>query len=289
MSSAPAQPALEAVRSRRSWSKVTDAAPTRSELVTLLSAAGRVADHSSLRPWRAIELRGDDRLVLGAAIAEASGDSKPSTKPLRAPLVIAIVASYKKCDKVPRWEQEAVASGAAHTLSLLLDEAGWGVIWRTGGYTRSKAVAAAHGLGHNEELLGWLYVGGKPESSRPGRRKAVDARSHLTRMPGVTTLPDELGSSHDDDAERASAEKAAKKAAKKKRHAQKHQKKCAKKKQKKAEKPVDWAQKAKKAEKKARHADKKARKALGHAEKRAQKAQRARDRADAEQRGDVVA
>ena len=250
MSTAAAQPALEAVRSRRSWSKVTDAAPTRSELVTLLSAAGRVADHSSLRPWRAIELRGDDRLVLGAAIAEASGDSKPSTKPLRAPLVIAIVASYKKCDKVPRWEQEAVASGVAHTLSLLLDEAGWGVIWRTGGYTRSKAVAAAHGLGHNEELLGWLYVGGKPESSRPGRRKAVDARSHLTRMPGVTTLPDELGSSHDDDAERASA---------------------------------------KKAEKKARHADKKARKALGHAEKRAQKAQRARDRADAEQRGDVVA
>lgn len=285
MSTAAAQPALEAVRSRRSWSKVTDAAPPRSELVTLLSAAGRVADHSSLRPWRAIELRGDDRLVLGAAIAEASGDSKPSTKPLRAPLVIAIVASYKKSDKVPRWEQEAVASGVAHTLSLLLDEAGWGVIWRTGGYTRSKAVAAAHGLGHNEELLGWLYVGGKPESSRPGRRKAVDARSHLTRMPGVTTLPDELGSSHDDDAERASA----KKAAKKKRHAQKHQKKCAKKKQKKAEKPVDWAQKANKAEKKARHADKKARKALRHAEKRAQKAQRARDRADAEQRGDVVA
>ena len=183
MSTAAAQPALEAVRSRRSWSKVTDAAPTRSELVTLLSAAGRVADHSSLRPWRAIELRGDDRLVLGAAIAEASGDSKPSTKPLRAPLVIAIVASYKKSDKVPRWEQEAVASGVAHTLSLLLDEAGWGVIWRTGGYTRSKAVAAAHGLGHNEELLGWLYVGGKPVGRKPGRRKAVDARKLVSRMP----------------------------------------------------------------------------------------------------------
>ena len=135
----------------------------------------------------------------------------------------------------------------------------------------------------------WLGRSGLWTIDAKGRRKAVDARSHLTRMPGVTTLPDELGSSHDDDAERASAEKAAKKAAKKKRHAQKHQKKCAKKKQKKAEKPVDWAQKAKKAEKKARHADKKARKALRHAEKRAQKAQRARDRADAEQRGDVVA
>ena len=187
MSTAAAQPALEAVRSRRSWSKVTDAAPTRSELVTLLSAAGRVADHSSLRPWRAIELRGDDRLVLGAAIAEASGDSKPSTKPLRAPLVIAIVASYKKCDKVPRWEQEAVASGVAHVLSLLLDEAGWGVIWRTGHSTRAKAVAKAHGLGKNEELLGWLYVGGKPEGKKPGRRKSVDARKLVTRLPAAST------------------------------------------------------------------------------------------------------
>ena len=105
--------------------KVTDAAPTRAEVLTLVSAAGRVADHSSLRPWRIIELRGDDRLVLGAAIGEASGDRKPSTKPLRAPLLLAIVASYKKSDKVPRWEQEAVASGVAHTLSLLLDAAGY--------------------------------------------------------------------------------------------------------------------------------------------------------------------
>jgi len=186
-----ARPALEAVRARRSWSKVTDDAPTHAELTTLLSAAGRVADHSSLRPWRVIELRGDDRLALGAAIAKAEGDAKPSTKPLRAPLVLAIVASYRK-SKVPRWEQEAVASGVAHVLSLLLDEAGWGVFWRTGSYTRSKAVAKAHGLTSDEVLLGWLYVGGKPPRTRPSRRKAVDARSHLSRLPGVTTAPDEL-------------------------------------------------------------------------------------------------
>lgn len=175
--------ALDAVRARRSWSKVTDEAPTRAELLPLVAAAGRVADHSSLRPWRLIELRGDDRLRLGAAIAKASGDDKPSTKPLRAPLLIAVVASYRKSEKVPRWEQEAVAAGVAHTLSLLLDEAGWGVLWRTGHYTRSKAVAKAHGLDKNEALLGWLYVGGKPPRTGVGRRKAVDARAHLSRMP----------------------------------------------------------------------------------------------------------
>lgn len=241
MTEASEHPALDAVRARRSWSKVTDAAPTRTQLLTLVSAAGRIADHSSLRPWRLIELRGDDRLALGAAIAKAQGDDKPSTKPLRAPLLIAVVASYRKSEKVPRWEQEAVASGVAHTLSLLLDEAGWGVIWRTGHYTRSKAVAEAHGLGPDEELLGWLYVGGKPERDRPSRRTAVDGRAHLTRMPGVSTLPDELVHWR--------GKGAGKGAGKKKDKATN------------AKKPVDWAAKAKKAEKKVREAERKLRKA----------------------------
>ncbi|MFT4259202.1 nitroreductase family protein [Microbacterium sp.] len=175
--------ALQAACDRQSWSKVDDRAPSREELLPLVAAAGRVADHSSLRPWRIIELRGADREVLGAAIAKAEGDQSPSVKPLRAPLLLAVVASYRKSEKVPRWEQEAVASGVAHVLSLLLDEAGWGVIWRTGHYTRTKAVAKAHGLGKNEELLGWLYVGGKPAGKGPGRRKPVDASALVTRMP----------------------------------------------------------------------------------------------------------
>lgn len=235
-----ARPALEAVRARRSWSKVTDGAPTHAELVTLVSAAGRVADHSSLRPWRIVELRGDDRRALGAAIAQAQGDSSPSRKPLRAPLLVAVVASYRPSEKVPRWEQEAVASGVAHVLSLLLDEAGWGVIWRTGHYTRTAPVAQAHGLAENEELLGWLYVGGKPERTRPERRKVVDARSHVSRMPGTSTSPDEL------------VHWRTPPKGKKKRAEGDH------KKAKKQKPPTDWAAKAAKAEKKARKSAKKA-------------------------------
>lgn len=253
-------PALDAVRARRSWSKVTDAAPTRAELLTLVSAAGRVADHSSLRPWRIIELRGDDRLALGAAIAKAERSDKPSTKPLRAPLLIAVVASYRKSDKVPRWEQEAVASGVAHTLSLLLDEAGWGVLWRTGHYTRSKPVARAHGLAENEQLLGWLYVGGKPPRTRPERRKAVDARSHVSRMPGVTTMPDELIHWRSDAAASGTGTKTKKNTKKAEEPGKK--------------KPIDLVAKAEKAERKARKAGRRAQKA-------AAKATTARERASA--------
>ena len=175
--------ALDAVRARRSWSKVTDVAPSREELLPLIAAAGRAADHSNLQPWRLIELRGADRERLGAAIAASEGKEEPSLKPLRAELLIAIVVSYRESEKVPRWEQEAAASGVAHTLSLLLDEAGWGVIWRSGHYTRSAEVAAAHGLAANEALMGWLYVGGKPEGKEPGRRTPVNAEALLSRMP----------------------------------------------------------------------------------------------------------
>jgi nitroreductase len=174
--------AYEAARVRRSWSKVTDEAPTHKELLRLVAAAGRVADHSSLRPWRLIELRGKDRERLGRALHKAEGKKGASSKPQRAPLLIAVVASYRK-SKVPRWEQEAVASGVAHVLSLVLDDEGWGVFWRTGDETRAKAVGKAHGLDKNEELLGWLYVGGKPQRSRPTRVKTVDAAKHLSSMP----------------------------------------------------------------------------------------------------------
>lgn len=175
--------ALEAANARRSWSKVTDEAPSHDELVRLVSAAGRVADHSSLRPWRLIEIRGDRRIRLGRALNKAEGKRGVSTKPLRAPLLLAVVVSYSKKSKVPRWEQEAVASGVAHMLSLLLDEAGWGVFWRTGDATRAKAVAKAHKLGKREELLGWLYVGGKPVGRDSGRRRTIDGEAFLTLMP----------------------------------------------------------------------------------------------------------
>lgn len=173
---------LEAALARRSYSKVTDVAPTHEQLLPLVDAAATVADHSSLRPWRLIELRGTARQKLGAAIAEAEGDSKPSTKPLRAELLIAVVLVEKKSHKVPLWEQEAVASGVAHLLSLLLDDAGWGVFWRTGGYTRSKAVHKAHKLASNERLLGWLYVGGIPADAKRGRGGRVNPEKFLSAL-----------------------------------------------------------------------------------------------------------
>lgn len=179
-------PVAKAMLRRRSSSRVGDDAPSDKQLRRLIEVAGTVADHAALRPWRIIALRGEARERVGWAMVEASGleghaAEKLAQKPLRAPLLLAIVVSPRPSIKVPEWEQEAVASGVAHTLSLLLDEAGWGVMWRTGLQTRSEPVHRAHQLQPQERLLGWLYVGTKPER-HSGRKTEINARDHLSRL-----------------------------------------------------------------------------------------------------------
>ncbi len=179
-------PARDALLARQSHSSVDDRSPDDVELLALLAAAATVADHGSLRPWRVIALRGAARERLGAALAEAAGldgtaGEKLAAKPLRAPLLLAVVFTPQPSFKVPAWEQEAVASGVAHALSLVLDEAGWGVIWRTGLHTRTEPVARAHELGEGERLMGWLYVGGRTKApSKP--RKAAPVGRHFTSL-----------------------------------------------------------------------------------------------------------
>lgn len=179
------RPALGALRARRSHSKVTDEAPSTDEIKDLLEAMTSVADHSSLRPWRVIELRGDARHTLGKALAKANGTAKHKgiAKATRAPLILTVIASPKKSKKVPYWEQESVATGVAHALGLLLHEAGWGTMWRTGHAARHRAVRKAMRLDKTEQIVAWLYVGGVPErDKKPKPRKPLDIQRHLSAL-----------------------------------------------------------------------------------------------------------
>ena len=165
---------------------MTAAAPSHEQLLPFVAAAARVADHGSLRPWRLLELRGSARDELATALAQASRaaarDEAPdeierralrtAAKPLRAPLLIALVAVHRPSNKVTIWEQDAAAAGVAHLLSLVLDAAGWGVMWRTGAFTDAPSVRTLHRLSVSEHLLGWLYVGGRPPGSS-------DHKSHI--------------------------------------------------------------------------------------------------------------
>jgi nitroreductase len=178
---------LDAVLRRRSYPRVTANAPSTEELLPLIAAAATGPDHASLRPWRLIELRGDALHRLGQAFVEESGltgadAERLAAKPLRASLLLAVVAVHRESFKVHPWEQDAAAAGVAHLLALLLDDAGWGVMWRSGGHTRSAAVRRLHQLADNEDLLGWLYIGGKTADSKPDARQIIDPASFISSV-----------------------------------------------------------------------------------------------------------
>lgn len=171
-------PVLAAMARRRSVAKVGSKAPDDRELLTLLRSVVTVADHDALRPWRLLTLRGDDRMRLGTALDAAAGTQRApgesNLKPLRAELLVAIIASQVDHPKVPHWEQVATAAGAGHLLSLALSEAGWGVMWRSGVHTNAQPVRELHGVADDELLMGWLYVGDVDPSF--ARRSATSSR-----------------------------------------------------------------------------------------------------------------
>lgn len=183
-------PVFAALTRRRSSPRLVDPSPDDTALLPLIAAASRIADHGSLRPWRLITIRGEARTRLGLALAEAAGLDPTAAgaglaqKPLRAPLLIALVERQQQSFKVHPWEQSDVVAGIGHVLTLLLEEAGWGVMWRSGPHTRHDAVRAAHGLAEHETLHGWLYVGTTAGNAAPKpERAAIIPEEFLSAFP----------------------------------------------------------------------------------------------------------
>jgi nitroreductase len=167
---------VEAVRTRRSISRLTDPAPLDDEILDLVADAATGPDHGLLRPWRLIVIRGAARDALGAAFAadcpaeDLAGRERAAGKPLRAPLLLSIVLTPRQNPKIPEWEQLAATAAMVSNLCLLLHSAGYGAIWRSGAATESPHVHRLLRLSPGERLMGWLYVGmPSPTMSPPPR------------------------------------------------------------------------------------------------------------------------
>ncbi|MGX7679825.1 nitroreductase family protein [Jatrophihabitans sp. DSM 45814] len=182
----------DAVRYRMSTAAITDEAPDDDELTALIAIAAHAPDHAGLRPWRLVSVRGKQRDRLGAALVTGFGDEPGSAKALKtarkvhqAPLLIGIVATLQDHPKVPRWEQISACAAMVTTLELLLFEAGWTAMWRTGPGAELKEVHAMMGVSGHEKLLGWLYVGRTDVDRLPDRPRDPDVGTRLSSPPDV--------------------------------------------------------------------------------------------------------
>ena len=110
-------------RKRELLPLVAAAASRRRPLVAAAVAAHRAARRRPRAP-RARDRQGRRARGLGRGEARGQAAARAAADRHR--------RRTARATRCRDWEQEAVASGVAHVLSLLLDEAGWGVIWRTG-------------------------------------------------------------------------------------------------------------------------------------------------------------
>ena len=176
--------AIECIMTRRSSGRLVEPAPSAGHLDVLLRAAMAGPDHGRLRPWRFFAVRGAGLERLGEVFAKAHAVREPTAsamdldrtraKPLRAPLIVAVTSSPRPSPKVPRWEQVASAAAATENLCLAAHALGYGCMWRTGWYGEAPEVRDHLGLGDQESVMAWVYLGTQPEGMRPPPRVDTD-------------------------------------------------------------------------------------------------------------------
>lgn len=165
---------LTAIRARRSTAPVTEEAPTDAELAAFVQVAAHSPDHAGLRPWRLISLRDRARVQLGEALVAGFGDApgtpaaaKTAAKTLRAPVLLTVIGVPIDHPKVPAWEQVAAIGAFIATLQLVLFDAGYTAMWRTGPAVELPQVRDLLGVQPSEQLRGWLYLGGTAATNEP--------------------------------------------------------------------------------------------------------------------------
>lgn len=161
--------ALDALHLRSSVPKLSGPLPSQEMLENIYKAAFSAADHAVLRPWRFLVVKGDSREKLGALFAKAGLAKDPSLdpgaieklrrKPLRAPLVLVCISSFKPHPKVPEIEQDLSAGAATQNMLLAAFAQGLGAMWRTGSLAYDPIVKSGLGLSLEEKIIGFLYIG----------------------------------------------------------------------------------------------------------------------------------
>ena len=159
--------ALSLLLHRRSLPKLDLPAPQGAELECILQAGLRAPDHGGLTPWRFVVAQDEGLqkladILVSAAKADQLEDAvieKASHAPLRAPMVITVIADVTPDHKVPVFEQHLSAGCAVQAMQMAAVAQGFSGFWRTGSWAYHPVVRQAFKLKEDDQIVGFLYVG----------------------------------------------------------------------------------------------------------------------------------
>lgn len=178
----------DAIHSRRSIKRFSDAPVSREAIESLLAAAVLAPNHRLTEPWRFYVLGPAAReaygRVLGGrkakkiddpAAAQATVD-KVAAEHRALPVMIA-VAIARHADAEIAEEDYAAAMMGIENLSLLAVEMGLGTHIKTGGVMADPAARAAVGAGEGERIVAMLNLGVPAEMPSAKTRAGADVRT----------------------------------------------------------------------------------------------------------------
>lgn len=184
----PAPKAIDLLLSRRSGSAkaMTGPGPTSQELDLILKASARVPDHGKLAPWRFIVFEGDARVRFGQLLADALAETEKmseeksaseAARPLRAPVIVAVISRTREAIPIPEWEQLLSAGAVCQNMLIAAHALGYVANWLTEWYAYHPGVKERLGLKPGERIAGYIYIGTSAveleERVRPDLEKIV--------------------------------------------------------------------------------------------------------------------
>lgn len=163
--------------------------PVEDELVqAMLDNANWAPTHGFTEPWRFWVFKGNGRYKLAdfhaslykqetpEASFKASAHQKLYDRPLMASHVIAIGMKRGNNPKIPEIEEVEATACAVQNMMLTAAYLGIGTYWNSGGMTYHEQMKTFLGLGENDQVLGFLYLG-YPSNQWPKGKRISDISS----------------------------------------------------------------------------------------------------------------
>jgi nitroreductase len=150
----------------------------------ILENATWAPSHGLTEPWQFVVFTGEGLKKLAQfqseLYKESSGERfKEATyqnlqaNPLKASHVIALCLKRDPNKKFPEVEEIAAVSAAVQNIYLSITVYGLGGYWTTGGVTYNEKAKPFFGLGEDDRLLGFFYIGYVAVPSPQGKRTPV--------------------------------------------------------------------------------------------------------------------
>jgi nitroreductase len=175
------------IADRRSvYPKQYNGVPVDDDIVNqMLENANWAPSHGLTEPWRFVVFTGEALGRLADFFQQVYKETTPSENfdegkyqkqresILKSSHVLAIIMKRQETGKIPEIEEVCAVASAVQNMWLTASAYGVGCYWSTGGPTFKLQGKAYFGLGEQDKLLGFMYIGNYDGELPAGRRKPI--------------------------------------------------------------------------------------------------------------------